>query len=92
MKQENGDKIVGDYTLDEVFYSPSLNTCVYGYFYREELCGLNYGCSKPSDYEYQDVYVIRDALANKDIYNKSYSHSKDGDLAEFMNKIAELKK
>ncbi len=92
MKKENGNSIVGDYTLDEVFYSESLNTCAYGYFYREELCGLNYGCSKPEDYEYQNVYVIRDVLASKDLYNERYSQPSNNDIAKFRDKIAELKK
>ncbi|MDD3897013.1 MAG: hypothetical protein PHU04_04225 [Candidatus Peribacteraceae bacterium] len=92
MKQNSGNSIVGDYNLAEVFYIPNLNTCAYGYNYREELCGLNYGCSKPEDYEYQDVYIIEDILTGKELYHERYSNGSNENVAAFQNKIIELQK
>lgn len=84
--------LIGNYYLQEVFYSPSLNTCVVAYVYHEKLCGLNYGCTKPEDYDNQMIYVIQDVLTGRKIYDKRHNQVGDKEVEEFENKIAELQK
>lgn len=92
MKAEKGSKIVGNYELEEVFYSSKMDSCLFAYYYREEVCGLNYGCSKPSDYEYIDGFVIKDLLSNKILYNKTNSnYVKSTSLENFRLEITSLK-
>jgi|GEM_PF-6049031 len=92
MKIEKGNKIVGNYELEEVFYSSKIGSCLFAYYYREEVCGLNYGCSKPSDYEYIDGFVIQDILSNKILYNKINSnYVKSTSLENFRLEITNLK-
>lgn len=70
LKYPETDWVYVKYEILDVFFSKTLNTCLYWFKAFDRLCGINYWCEYASDYDTYIDFWIYDVLSRKEVFYK----------------------